>query len=107
GNFPGDTRAGGGTFFRSLGMPNRRVPLCPHSFQTATPSGASPMTRQPCLFTAVTALFCWTFGASSATAGPVFFFNSTAPYRSSADIPSVFYAGGSPTALENFEDGTL
>ena len=29
------------------------------------------------------------------------------PYLSEADIPAGFYAGGSPTALENFEDGSL
>jgi len=31
----------------------------------------------------------------------------TAPYLSEADIPSGFYTGGSPLALENFVDGTL
>jgi hypothetical protein len=40
-------------------------------------------------------------GASAAT-----LFGPTA-YLSSADIPAGLYAGGSPTFLENFEDGTL
>lgn len=35
-----------------------------------------------------------------------FFFNNT-PYQSIADIPAGFYAGGAPTLLEDFEDGTL
>jgi hypothetical protein len=40
--------------------------------------------------------------ASAAT----FFFTGT-PYRSAADIPSGFYATGTPSLLENFESGTL
>ncbi len=35
-----------------------------------------------------------------------FFFEDT-PYLSSADLPAGLYAGGSPTVLEDFEDGTL
>ena len=43
--------------------------------------------------------------ASPAAAAPNFF--GPTPYLSDADIPAGFYAGGSPAALENFEDGTL
>lgn len=39
-------------------------------------------------------------------AAPTTFFGPT-PYLSTADIPAGFYAGGSPTFLEDFEDGTL
>ena len=35
------------------------------------------------------------------------FFYSDTPYYSTGDIPSGFYAGGSPAFLEDFEDGTL
>jgi hypothetical protein len=35
------------------------------------------------------------------------FFFGPSPYLSAADIPAGFYLGGSPTALENGEDGTL
>jgi hypothetical protein len=35
-----------------------------------------------------------------------FFFTDT-PYQSAADIPAGFYAGGAPTLLEDFEDGSL
>ncbi len=42
-------------------------------------------------------------GQSQAT---IFFYDDT-PYYSTGDIPSGFYAGGSPTFLEDFEDGTL
>lgn len=42
---------------------------------------------------------------SSISAAPIFF--GPTPYLSSGAIPVGFYAGGSPTALENFEDGTL
>jgi len=44
------------------------------------------------------------FGAA-AIAAPVFF--GPTPYLSTANIPPGFYAGGSPTFLEDFEDGTL
>ena len=36
-----------------------------------------------------------------------FFFDGNENYFSAADIPSGFYAGGTPTALEDFEDGSL
>ena len=39
-------------------------------------------------------------GATSVFFGPT-------PYLSAADIPAGFYAGGTPTFLEDFEDGTL
>ena len=42
--------------------------------------------------------------AHAATAS---FFAPATPYLSSADIPAGFYASGSPTLLENFEDGVL
>ena len=41
----------------------------------------------------------------SVSAGPIFF--GPTPYLSTADIPTGFYSGGSPTGLENFEGGTL
>ena len=40
------------------------------------------------------------------TASGATFFQQN-PYLSAADIPAGFYGGGSPQALENFEDGTL
>jgi hypothetical protein len=43
-------------------------------------------------------------GGSSA-ASPIFY--GPTPYLSSADIPVGFYGGGSPTALEDFEDASL
>ncbi len=43
--------------------------------------------------------------APSAGAAPIFF--GATPYYSAADIPAGFYADGSPTALETFEDGVL
>jgi hypothetical protein len=43
--------------------------------------------------------------ASAAAAAPVF--STVTNYRSAADIPAGFYAGGSPTALEDFEDSSL
>lgn len=43
-------------------------------------------------------------GAHAATAT---FFAPATSYLSSADIPAGFYASGSPTLLENFEDGVL
>ncbi len=43
--------------------------------------------------------------AGQAVAVPVFF--GPTSYLSSADIPAGFYSGGSPTFLEDFEDGTL
>ena len=43
---------------------------------------------------------------ASPAAGATFFFEDTS-YLSSADIPAGLYAGGSPTVLEDFEDGTL
>jgi hypothetical protein len=39
-------------------------------------------------------------------AAATFFFTDTA-YRSAADVPAGFYAGGAPTLLEDFEDGSL
>ena len=42
---------------------------------------------------------------SAAGAAPIFF--GPTAYVSTADIPAGLYAGGSPTALENFEDGSL
>ncbi len=46
------------------------------------------------------------FSAATASAAPIFFGPDT-PYLSADDIPVGFYASGSPTALEDFEDGTL
>lgn len=43
--------------------------------------------------------------ASADTA--TFYFDQNTVYRSTANIPIGFYAGGSPTFLENFEDGSL
>jgi hypothetical protein len=45
------------------------------------------------------------FGATVASASPIFF--GPSPYLSAASIPSGFYAGGAPVALENFEDSDL
>ena len=42
---------------------------------------------------------------SSVSAAPIYF--GPTPYLSAGDIPAGFYAGGVPTALETFEDGTL
>lgn len=55
------------------------------------------------LASSAAAAFVICAGASAQAAtfvGPV-------PYLSEADIPAGFYAGGAPTFLENFEDGTL
>lgn len=49
------------------------------------------------------ALVC---GVASSASAAVFWFSNT-PYLSQADIPAGFYAGGSPTVLEDFEDGAL
>ena len=43
---------------------------------------------------------------ASPAAAATFFFDDT-PYLSAADIPDGLYLGGTPTALEDFEDGTL
>lgn len=57
-------------------------------------------------------VLCWflalilLLGVASTSSGATFFFEDT-PYLSSADIPAGLYAGGSPTVLEDFEDGTL
>jgi hypothetical protein len=45
--------------------------------------------------------------ASGAHAATATFFAPATSYLSSADIPAGFYASGSPTLLENFEDGVL
>jgi hypothetical protein len=47
----------------------------------------------------------WGVVTASVSAAPIFF--GPTPYLSAGDIPAGFYAGGVPTALENFEDGTL
>jgi hypothetical protein len=47
-------------------------------------------------------------GALAQPAAAATFFFTDTPYRSEADIPAGFYAGGgAPTLLENFEDGSL
>jgi len=46
------------------------------------------------------------FGFTQQSFAATVFFGPT-PYLSTADIPVGFYGGGSPTALEDFEDGTL
>lgn len=45
------------------------------------------------------------FETTSVPAAPIFF--GPLPYLSAASIPSGFYAGGGPVALEDFEDSTL
>lgn len=45
--------------------------------------------------------------ALPATADDATFFFTDTPYLSEADIPVSFYGTGSPTVLENFEDGVL
>ncbi len=45
-------------------------------------------------------------GPLPASAAATFFFNNT-PYLSAADIPAGFYLGGSPTLLDDLEDGSL
>lgn len=45
-------------------------------------------------------------GAQPANAAATFFYNNT-PYLSAADIPAGFYFSGSPTLLDNLEDGSL
>lgn len=45
--------------------------------------------------------------AQSAHAAAATFFFTNTPYRSAANIPAGFYAGGAPDLLENFEDGSL
>jgi hypothetical protein len=62
------------------------------------------MSRQLLVWSAVLSIG---IAASSASAAPVFFFDLGTSYLSQANIPAGFYAGGAPTALENFEDGTL
>lgn len=54
------------------------------------------------MFAAIATMFAVV--AIPATAATVVVSN---PYLSQADIPPGFYAGGSPTYLEDFEDGTL
>ena len=44
--------------------------------------------------------------AAVPTSAATFFFSDT-PYKSAADIPTGFYASGSPDFLEDFEDGNL
>lgn len=48
------------------------------------------------------ALVC---GVASSASAAVFF--GPTPYLSTANIPAGFYSGGSPTFLDNLEDGTL
>ena len=47
----------------------------------------------------------WMAGIAPASA--TFFFDANIPYLSQANIPVGFYAGGVPTFLDDFEDGTL
>ena len=54
---------------------------------------------------AIVAVSVLVVAVGSAHAAPIFF--GPTPYLSSADIPAGFYAGGSPTALEDFEDGVI
>ncbi len=51
----------------------------------------------------VVALVC---GVASSASAAVFWFSNT-PYTSQADIPAGFYSGGSPTFLEDLEDGAV
>lgn len=48
-------------------------------------------------------LMCFVSGVAQATP----FFWGPSPYLSASDIPVEFYDGSGPTALEDFEDGTL
>jgi len=48
-----------------------------------------------------------TLAALPATADDATFFFTDTPYLSETDIPAGFYGTGSPTLLENFEDGLL
>ena len=45
--------------------------------------------------------------ASTTATAVTFFYDPTTPYLSDSDIPAGFYAGGSPTFLDDLEDGTL
>ena len=55
---------------------------------------------------AVSVLFAGLVEPGAAMAAPIFFGPGN-PYLSAADIPVGLYAGGSPAALEDFEDGSL
>ena len=57
--------------------------------------------------TAAAAVLALTLAAAPAAADEATFVFTDTPYLSEADIPAGFYAGGSPTVLENFEDGVL
>ena len=61
-----------------------------------------------CMLPKTVALLLLAFVASSGSSQAATFFGpSSEAYLSEADIPLGFYASGSPTALEDFEDGTL
>ena len=80
-----------------------RASQCKFGLDGAAPSeqkGAPMLKLRSC---ALSALVLLAGGGAQAT--PVFF--GPTSYLSTADIPTGFYAGGSPTALENFEDGSL